>query len=162
MNYRSTNVDGKYVHWGGAGVFGADYGSGIEFNPNSSGSAPIITSAGDESAKDLKIQGKGTGGLRIGAASTTPVVLVQRYLVEATVPTLAVGASAESTVTVTGLTTNSVLMLQNRFKLNSSVVGIRAEGRCSTANELTIEFANLSGSTITGSTQSWYLLQFGF
>lgn len=162
MFYRSTNAEGRAQHSGGAFVSGVEFGSGIELNPTSSGAAPVITVAGDESAKDLKIQGKGTGGLRIGSASTTAITVVQRYFVEATVPALAAGASAESTVTVSGLTTNSILMLQNRLKLNSTVTGVRAEARCSTADELTIEFANISASTLSGSTVSFYLLRFGF
>ena len=162
MDYRSTNADGRYVHFGGALVAGATYGSGIELNPNSSGTAPIIQPVGDETAKDLQIKGKATGGIRLGLNSTTPVVLVQRYLVQATVPALSSASSAESTVAVTGLTTNSVLILQNRVKLNSTVTGVTVGARCSTADELVIEWHNVSQSSLSGSTQSFYLLQFGF
>jgi hypothetical protein len=88
--------------------------------------------------------------------------MVQRYRIDYTIPTLAVGAAAGDTVTVTGLTTNSVLILTPRQRNNSSVVGVIVEPRCSTANELAIQIINASGSTITGSTQSGYLLQFAF
>lgn len=162
MNYRSTNPDGRYTHFGGALVIGAEYGSGIEINPNSSGNAANIIPAGDESAKDLRIAGKGAGGVRVGANSTTPQVLNQRYFVEATVPALSSASSAESTVTVVGLTTNSCLILQNRVKLNSTVTGVFATARCSTADELTIEWHNVSQSSLSGSTQSFYLFQIGF
>lgn len=162
MQYRSTNPDGRYVHWGGAGVFGVEYGSGIEFNPNSSGVAPIIQPAGDEAAKDIHIKGKGTGGVRLGLGSTTAVAMMQRYRIDATVPALSSASSAESTVTVTGLTTNSILILQNRVKLNSTVTGVTATARCSTADELVIEWHNISQSSLSGSTQSFYLLQFAF
>lgn len=170
MQYRSTNADGKYVHFGGALVAGADYGSGVELNPNSSGVAPIITSVGDETNKGLTIKAKGTGQLTLGDSSntvqfgnsTTVFSKIQRYLVQATVPALSSVASAESTVTVTGLTTNSILILQNRVKLNSTVTGVTASARCSTADELVIEWHNVSASSLSGSTQSFYLLQFGF
>lgn len=162
MNYRSTNSQGKYVHFGGSLVAGAEFGSGVEINANSSGNAPTILPVGDETNKSLIIAGKGSGGVQIGANSTTPAVLFQRYLVQATVPALSSASSAESTVTVTGLTTNSVLILQNRLKLNSTVTGVTAGARCSTADELTIEWHNISQSSLSGSTQSFYLFQIGF
>jgi len=98
----------------------------------------------------------------VSATSTTYLQMLQVYRVDYTVPTLAVGAAAASTVTVTGLTTNSVLVLTPRQQNNSSVVGITVEARCSTANELALQILNASGSTISGSTQSGYLLQFAF
>lgn len=234
MNYRSTNASGRYTHLGGALVVGAEFGSGIELNPNSSGSVPNITAAGDETNKGLTIMGKGsgaltlgsttavtnivgssivfgssagatigstlaltsvigssitiissggltvgssigpvtiggssltfnsTGGIQVGPASTTPILLMQRYLVQATVPALSSASSAESTVTVSGLTTNSCLFLSPRAKLNSTVTGVFATARCSTADELTIEFHNCSQSSLSGSTQSWYLFQISF
>ena len=62
---------------------------------------------------------------------------------------------------MTGLTTNSVLLLQNRLKTNSTG-DVDMAVRCSTVNELVILFRNQSGSTLSGSTQSGTLLQFGF
>lgn len=178
MNYRSTNAAGRYVHWGGAGVFGVEHGSGIEINPNSSGASPNITVVGDETNKSMAIFPKGSGTLTLGAAgatlafagtatqigtaSTTAFAFVQRYRIDATVPALSSASSAESTVTVTGLTTNSILILQNRIKLNSTVTGVTATARCSTADELVIEWHNISQSSLSGSTQSFYLLQFAF
>jgi len=82
-----------------------------------------------------------------------------RFRVDYTVPTLSSNSAAASTVTVLGLTTNSILHLTPRAQPNSSVVGIFVEPRCSTADELTLTFANTSVSSITGSTQSGYLLQ---
>lgn len=162
MEYRSTNPDGRYTHWGGANVIGVEFGSGIEINPNSSGSAPNIIPCGDEAAKSLTIGGKGTGGVQIGVNSTTPVTLAQRYRVDFTVPALSSASSAESTVTLVGLSTSSILVLQNRIKLNSTVTGVTVNARCSTADELTIEFHNISQSSLSGSTQSAYLLEFRF
>lgn len=96
------------------------------------------------------------------ATSTTFLQLMQVYRVDYTIPTMSSNASAASTVTVAGLTTNSVLILTPRQQNNSSVVGIEVEPRCSTANELALQIFNASGSSITGSTQSGYLLQFAF
>ena len=98
----------------------------------------------------------------IGNASTTAVKLVQRFRVDFTVPALSSASSAESTVTVTGLTTNAVLVFQNRLKLNSTVTGVFVHPRCSTADELTLEISNISQSSLSGSTQSGYLLAFQF
>lgn len=96
------------------------------------------------------------------ATSTTVVQMCQVYRVDYTIPTLSSNAGAASTVTVTGLTTNSVLILTPRQQNNSSVVGVTVEPRCSTVNELSLQIVNGSGSSITGSTQSGYLLQFAF
>lgn len=96
------------------------------------------------------------------ALSTTFVQSVQRYFVQYTVPALSSGGSAESTQTIAGLTTNSILLLQERIKTNSSVTGVAVAARCSTANSLCLTFMNNSISTLSGSTQSGYLLQFAF
>lgn len=97
-----------------------------------------------------------------GNGSTTPISQVQRFFVEYTVPVLAAGASAVSSVTVTGLTTNSVLVLQPRLVQNTTVTGVWSFARCSTADELIVEIHNNSASTLSGSTVSAYLLQFKF
>jgi hypothetical protein len=70
--------------------------------------------------------------------------------------------AANTTVTVTGLATNSILMLSPRVQVNSSVIGITVHPRCSTANELVLEQNKIGESSISGSTQSAYLLQFEF
>jgi hypothetical protein len=162
LNYRSTNARGKFVHFGGSLVAGADEGSGIELNATSSASTPTIRPVGDESAKSISIAGKGTGGVQLGSGSTTSISLFQRYFVEFTVPALSSAASAESTVTVLGLTTASILVLQPRVKLNSTVTGVTVTARCSTADELTVEYHNISQSSLSGSTQSAYLFEIRF
>lgn len=75
MNYRSTNADGRHVHYGGAVIAGVEYGNGIELNPSSTGAAPVITPVGDDAAINLIIKGKGTGGVSLGstAAGTNPI-----------------------------------------------------------------------------------------
>ena len=96
------------------------------------------------------------------ATSTSFIQMAQRYFVEFSVPTLSSAGSAVSTVTVVGLTTNSLLILQPRVELNSTVAGVWIHGRCSTANSLAVTFTNNTLSTLTGSTGSAYLLQFSF
>lgn len=100
--------------------------------------------------------------LCVGLNSTTHAVSGERYQVQFTVPALSSGASAESTVTVTGLTTNACLFITPRVKLNSTVTGVCLTARCSTANELVIECHNVSQSSLSGSTQSAYLFAFTF
>ena len=73
MQYRSTNVIG-YSHHGGALVVGVEQESGIELNPTSSGSAPVITSAGDETNKGITLKGKGSGAVTIGDSSQSVTI----------------------------------------------------------------------------------------
>ena len=100
--------------------------------------------------------------LRIGQASTTTVRKAERYLVQFTVPALSGGASAESTVTLSGLSTNDCMFFTPRLTLNSTVTGVVAYPRCSTANELVLTISNHSQSSLSGSTQSGYLLVMSF
>ena len=96
------------------------------------------------------------------ATSTSFMQMVQRYRVDFTVPALSSNAADTSTVTVTGLTTSSLLLFTPRVQVNSSVVGIEVHARCPTVNELTLTYLNGSVSSVSGSTQSGYLLQFAF
>lgn len=98
----------------------------------------------------------------VGLNSTTHAVRGERYLVQFTVPALSSASSAESTVTITGLTTNACLFITPRTKLNSTVTGVHLTARCSTADELTVEFHNTSQSSLSGSTQSAYLFALSF
>lgn len=168
MDFRSTNS--KYVHFGGDIVSNVDDGSSYGVQITGGSTAGVVQAAGDTTNIDLLVRGKGTGIVTLGNSSsptrlgnsTTSIALAQRYFVQFTVPALSSGASAESTVTVTGLTTNSILVLQHRLKLNSTVTGVAVTPRCSTADELTVEFHNHSQSSLSGSTQSAYLMQFSF
>lgn len=163
MEYRSTNPDGRYVHFGGAVVAGVESGSGIELNPNSSGVAPIIQPVGDETAKNLLIKGKGTGGVIVGNSSGTALKEIRGFTVHFTPPELSTGAAGAvaSTHTVAGLSTGTVLMFTPVNPM-SELITVRAA--CSTANELKLIFGNLTASTIgTGlSTNHGTLLQFSF
>jgi len=166
MNNRSTNT--RFTHFGGDLWSNVESSHGVGISGGSTGGA--ITAVGDDANITLTIAGKGTGATVLGNSSspvlisnsTTAVAKMQRYFVEFTVPALSSAGSAESTVTVVGLTTNSILVLQPRVKLNSTVTGVFITGRCSTADELVVEFHNGSLSTLTGSTQSAYVLQFAF
>lgn len=166
MQARSTSAN--FVHFTGDVTAGVDSSHGVRLRGGSTGG--ILETVSDDANAALHIRAAGTGNILIGNSSqsvrlgnsTSFIAGVQRYLVQYTVPALAAGAaSAESTVTVSGLTTNSVLVLQNRL-LTNSTGNVALAVRCSTADELTIMFSNQSGSTLSGSTQSGYLLQFRF
>lgn len=162
MDRRSTNDIG-YVHYQGDVVSNVGSSHGVRLTGGSTGAA--VEAFGDDTSIALRVRGKNAGGLLLGGGSTgstSPVTLIERYFVEYTVPALSSGpATGSDTVTVTGLTTNSILVLQNRLRTNSTG-DVQVVARCSTANELALQFFNQSASSLTGSTQSAYLLQFRF
>lgn len=162
MQYRSTNVTQGWNHHGGALVVGVEAGSGIEFNPNSSANAPNIMPAGDEADKSIQIQGKGAGGVIIGAGSTSPSKGVQQYLIQYTPAALAATAASQSTITVVGLATNSALFFTPLSPAVSAVYAYRVQ--CSTAGELRFTEQNISGSSIGSgqSTSRGLLVEFKF
>lgn len=100
--------------------------------------------------------------ITVGSDSTTASAKIQRYRVDYTVPALSSNAASVSTLTVVGLTTNSILVLTPRQQNNSTVAGVTIEPRCSTVDELSLTFMNTSVSSLSGSTQSAYLLQVTF
>ena len=172
MRFRSSNS--KFTHFQGDVLSNVDDSShGVQLSGGSTGG--VVESCGDEDNVAIRLRGKGTGRTNIGnssavtqigaagsSQSTSGIALVQRYRVDFTVPALSSGASDISTVTVVGLTTNSILVLQARVQPNSTVVGVALDARCSTADELVITYSNNSISSISGSTQSGYLLQIAF
>lgn len=172
MQFRSSNS--KFTHFGGDVVSNVDDSShGVKLSGGSTGG--VIEAVGDDDNITLTVRGKGTGNTiigstggqislnstrtTIGSGSTFNMSMIQRYFVHFTVPALSSGAADVSTVTVNGLTTNSMLILQSRVQPNSTVVGVHVTGRCSTADELVVTYHNNSVSSISGSTQSAYLLQ---
>lgn len=182
MDYRSSNTIG-FTHFGGAIVAGVEGGSGVELSPQSSGSAAVITVVGDETNKSLSIVGKGTGTVTLGNSSS-PVALagavtqtggatfgssgtalteVRAFTVQFTPPALSSGlvSGAESTYTVTGVSTGTVLMFTPTNPI-SALYTVRA--RCSTANELTLAWGNIGDSTLGSgeSTNRGTVLQFRF
>jgi hypothetical protein len=174
MNSRSSNT--AFVHFGGDVVSNVESSHGVQLTGGSTGG--VVQAFGDDANVSLTVTGKGSGRLILGStasavtlnsttatfgsASTTPIALMQRYLVQFTVPALSSASSAESTVTVTGLTTNSCLFITPRLKLNSTVTGVALTCRCSTVDELTIIHHNISQTSLSGSTQSAYLFQISF
>ena len=185
MDFRSTNDN--YTHHQGDIISNVSSGGiqnsshGIHLTGGSTGG--IVQPAGDEANIALNLRGKGSGAVnlgsttsgltlnssatQLGSASTTGIALIQRYRVDWTVPALSSAgidaASGDSTVTVTGLTTNSILVIQRRGALNSTnSTGLFLTCCCSTADELRLTVHNIGASTISGSTMSAYLLQVGF
>lgn len=161
MEYRSTNSQGRYTHHQGALVVGVEFGSGVEINPNSSGSAPNIQPVGDESNKSLVLSGKGTGGVQIGSSGSA-IPEIRKFTVQFTAPTLSSGIaeqSVESTYTVSGLSTGTVLIFTPTNPVNAAYTWLP---RCSTTDELTIRWGHFGDSTLGSgeSTNRGVLLQF--
>ena len=172
MEFRSSNVAG-FVHFQGDLITNVSSNAagpsshGIHLTGGSTGG--IVQPAGDEANIALNLRGKGTGGVSIGssAGSTSFVTLVQKYRVDWTLPAVSsagtAGASVDSTVTMTGLTTSSILVVGQTQIWNSTTdPGIIVTARCSTADELKITTVNTGPSSLSGSTKSFTLLQFGF
>ncbi len=98
----------------------------------------------------------------VGASSnsTTGLRLIQAYTVEFTEAAVSSGPSnANSTFTVTGATTNALYLFTPRLLLTAGY-GIGSV-RCSTANEVVINWTGNSASSLSGSTNRGTLLQFG-
>lgn len=178
MNYRSTNTIQGGSAFGGALVIGGEAGSGVEINPNSSGNAPNIQPCGDETNKGITLQSKGTGTITIGSSANQPVVItstnvtiagggkipiINSYTVEFTAPTLSSGlaSAAESTYTVAGVSTGTVLVFTPTNPI-SALYTVRA--RCSTVNELVLAWGQCGDSTLGSgeSTNRGVLVQFKF
>ena len=174
ISERSTNTKG-FVHFGGDIVSGVEDGVGIVVGSASTGAIPYLEPIADSTAS-IGIRAKGTGDVRIGNssnaialkgpvsignASTTAIPLIQQYTVQYTIPALAASASAESTYTVAGLTTNCGLFLTPQDPLNAAYT---YQARCSTAAELVVRGGNLLGSTIgsAGTTGRFKLIAFQF
>lgn len=170
MEYRSTAA-GQHI----SGHFVAGVGSshGIEIGGGSTGGT--VQPVGDDSNITLTVKGKGVGHTVIGSTaskvtlggSTGGVSLMQASLIQFTVPALssagAAGSVADSTATLTGATTNAFYIVQQRVAYNSTVdPGVYVTARCSTADELRLTFWNHSGSSLSGSTSSAYLLRVAF
>lgn len=170
MEFRSTNDNG-YNHYQGDIISNVSSGQainsshGVHLTGGSTGG--IVLSAGDESNIPLNLRAKGTAGLRFGVNSTSQIPLIQMYRIDWTIGALSSAgidaASADSTITVAGATTNSVYVVQRRGALNSTnSTGLFIEACCSTAAEIRLRTYNIGASTISGSTMSAYLLQVQF
>ena len=135
-------------------------GSGIELNPNSSGSAPSITPVGDESNKSLVLSGKGTGGVQIGSSGSA-IPEIRKFTVQFTAPVLSSGVATgiESTYTVAGVSTGTVLVFTPTNLIDAKY---NVRPRCSTVDELTLAWSHDGTSTLGSgeSTNRGVLLQF--
>lgn len=176
MERRSTNTIG-FAHFQGDVWANVGSSHGIGLLGGSTGG--IVEPVGDDTSIRLFLRGKNAGGItignstqacdidstsvQIGTASTTPIERIQRYDITWTVPAMSSGSTvAETTVAVTGLTTNSALFFTARDPLNSSVTAIAVHPRCSTADELVLLQQKVGESSIGGSTARGVLLQFRF
>lgn len=162
MEFRSSNT--RFVHFGGDVVSNVESSHGVQLTGGSTGARVIP--AGDDANIKLELFGKGTGNTQLGNSSatalignsTTAISALQRYAVQFTPPALAASVAAESTYTVTGLTTNaSIIGLTARAAYSTQYVV--HSPRCSTADELVVVWMNKNASTIgTGeSTNRWTL-----
>lgn len=162
MQIRSTNADG-FVHFGGSIWAGVNSSHGVEIYGASTGG--VIQPVGDDTDIAITLRGKGAGGVQIGTGSTSPIVSIQRYLIQFSPAAMAASTASQSTITVTGLTTTAVLFFQP-IGTNSSGLSMAYNYRvqCSTAAELRLTQQNITASTIgTGeSTARGWLIAFQF
>ncbi len=70
MKYRSTNADGRFVHFGGDVVSNVESSHGVMLYGGSTGGKVIPV--GDDANISLALEGKGTGGVTIGNSSQSP------------------------------------------------------------------------------------------
>ena len=185
FNYRSTNTTG-YTHFGGALVVGSELGSGIELNPNSSGSAPNIMPAGDETNKGIGLYSKGSGTISIGSSANQPVSFVSTAVTLSSGSVLQVGSTAPfagfirqistgvatpdftstgmmgiiSTETMVGVN-SSHFVLANPVNLSTAVHITRAWAG-STAGSINLHWTKISTVTIAASTATVRFLAFRF
>jgi hypothetical protein len=157
MLYKSTNSEHRFTHFGGALVIGHEFGSGVEINPTSSGADANITAAGDETDKNLRLTGKGAGGVVFGPSSTRTVKGV--FSQNSTYSHGAIGAARKVELTFASTTVDintgdllSVGLTVATADL-SSVVAV-TDWRLSTvaSSRLTVFLGNISSTaTSTGS-----------
>lgn len=145
-------------HLGGDLVVGVESSHGVQLSGGSTGG--IVEPVGDDSAITLNVRAKGTAGIQLGVGSTSGLLRVQRYLVQFTPPAIAATTSAESTFTVVGLSTTSMLVFNTMGSSGAYII----TPRCSTGDELVLKFTNPWASTFgTGqSTGRGILYEFKF
>lgn len=176
MFARSTGT-----HFGNDLVAGVESSHGVKLSGGSTGGR--VDAYGDDANITLSIAGQGTGKVVLGNSSS-PVTLngavtssgtfkvgssgsavaeIRSFTVQFTAPTLSTGAASvvESTYTVTGVSSGTVLMFTPTNPINAQYT---MRPRCSTVNELTIAWGNHGKSTLgTGeSSNRGTLLQFKF
>lgn len=162
MNYRDSSIATHYTR---GVIVGADSSHGVRLEGGSTGG--VIEAVGDDANISLSVKQKGSGALQLGNGSTSPLLMIQRHRIDWTIGALSsagtAGASVDSTVTLSGATTNSIFVTQVLRPLNSTEsTGLYVTVRCSTADELRVTTLNTGPSTLSGSTASIHVLQFKF
>ena len=142
MIFRSTNPEG-HVHFGGDVMSGANCTRGVLLSSNS------IRPVSDNTNEDLHLHGKGTGKVYLGG-STVPSQYVGG-LSTATPPPLAANAQGVCTFAAAGISTGD-LVLAVDFRGNLSTNYVVSQARCTAANEIVVDMANVHASTISAST----------
>lgn len=146
MERRSTNAIG-FSHY--QGDITAHVGSSYGVRLTGGSTSGIVEAFGDDTNVSLRLQPQGTtAGLLLGstANSTTPILGIQSYTVEFTPAALTSGpAQSETTIAVTGLTTNAALFWTVPSALS---VNYGYGVRCSTAAELKLNQFNVAASSI--------------
>ena len=165
MEYRSTSAG---QHHSGHVVAGVGSSHAIEIGGGSTGAT--IQAVGDDANITLRAFGKGTGATVLGNSSS-PVTLsgkvqggitvgssgssfseIRKFTVEFTAPVLSSGVATgvESTYTVSGVSTGTVLIF-TPTNLIDAKYNVRA--RCSTTNELILAWSH-DGTSTLGSGES--------
>lgn len=154
MEFRSTNVDG-FIHFGGDVVAGVNLSQGVQLTSNT------VQPCGDAAAIDLRLVGKGTGKVVIGAAGST--VSLNQVFGESTttVPNMPANSQAVSTMAAAGISTGDMVICADpRNSLSTGVTLSRAYP--SGSNEITLVWINCHASSIaaesTGLTVRWAYL----
>ena len=176
MQYRDSSVASHFTRGVAAMV---DSSHGVKLSEaygagSSVSTGGLIEPIGDDANISLRLLPAGSGLLILGSTqasvrigsdstnSTTALSGIQRYIIQYTPTALSSGpAFNESTITVTGLTTNAVLSFTARTNPTGAYTYMV---RCSTAAELRFSEGNMSASTIgTGeSTSRGTLLEYRF
>lgn len=114
MNYRSTQTDGRYVHFGGSVVVGSELGHGVEINAHGSTGAanvPTIQACGDDADIGLTIQAKGTGAIIVGNSSNSVSIGGSTPIIAVTRSTFTIEFAAISSGQIVDLTMSTALTL---------------------------------------------------
>lgn len=143
QDYRSTNADGRYTHFGGVVVAGVEFGRGIELNPNSTALTPNIMPTGDDANIGLGIVAKGTGKVTVGNSSNSVALL----------GTVQLGSTATGSLgfkgAFTALSTHSwaALTQGHATELTLSTATVQCDVGDVVSVGLVIDTANLSSQT---------------
>lgn len=148
MEFRSTNPDG-YVHFGGDVMSGAHSTRGVLLSSNT------VSPVSDNSAENLVLKGKGTGGVTFGA-STSIINGMGRgiaTLAAANPVLLPASALVYSTITIPGVAVGDVLFI-SRSTAMSTALGMAGswvtgadEGSFAVINNLASTQSVSSGAT---------------